>query len=339
MKKIICGLILVAMVSVTGAVQAATIFKDDKVQYDIKFDLQLQWRHEARVNEDLDLEYDDTEFKNSIVYTLTDNWRALGQLDFGFKNAADSDDGRGNQADPPHLEEAWVGFGYKNWTFVMGKRFGAGDHFGVQGSLETTIADDAVYAWGGDKLDDGIWVEGRKLGGGMVTVEASYEHAGDSNAAGVRGEENGTWLDSVVWVDLPANVRLGGMYQYRDADGDGPEDAFNIYGVQASWFLPFITVEGDWSAAEDRGSVMNVQVIFPKLPNGFSVGIGFVLQTRDSEFYGSNDDDITGWWANVIWFLPQQKNIRLFAEITGNDQEVDGEDTDTGYLTGMRVLF
>jgi predicted porin len=105
MRTIILVLFIAAMFATTGTVQAATILKKDNLTYAVKGDWQIQYRQDMGDEQDSDLEYDDLEIKNSITYDLGNGLKALGQLDFGFKNAADDS----NNDAPPHLEEAWVG--------------------------------------------------------------------------------------------------------------------------------------------------------------------------------------------------------------------------------------
>jgi hypothetical protein len=67
-----------------------------------------------------------------------------------------------------------------------------------------------------------------------------------------------------------------------------------------------------------------------------TLGAGYVTLDPDNEA----EEDITGWYANVIYKVPTAKNIRLFAEVADSDEkDSDGEDFDMGYLVGLRIKF
>jgi len=331
MRKIICGLVIVAMLVGAGAVQAATIVKTDKLKYDIKFDWQIQLRQKAGEDEKLVGEYDDMEFKNGLKYQLAKGWYAQGQFDIAGDYAANSGNAKGNSYPERyiHLEEAWVGFGYDKWRLVYGKRFGAADHFGIQGSKETTVKKDAIFAWGGSKLTNGFHLQGSKLGG-QVNVELSYEMYAD----GYSVSGMGSWYDAYVRWNSPIGFQLGAMYQNFDKGGDTPgsDDAIGIWGIEAGFSRwKFLRIAADYSVADTKGTVANLTVVVPV--KSVNLGAGYVIQTFDDET--STADDITGWWAHAIWYLPWQKNVRLGVEITDDDRE----GVDMGYLAFMRLLF
>ena len=54
---------------------------------------------------------------------------------------------------------------------------------------------------------------------------------------------------------------------------------------------------------------------------------------QNQELDGS--DDVTGWYANVTYKFPTQKNVSVFAEVADTDKD----NADMGFLAGMRVKF
>ena len=128
LKKVLLFAAALLFVSVSTSFAATVVEKDD-FTYKIKGDWQIQLRQDPGVDQELDVEYDDLELKNSIEYKIDDNLSAFGQLDFGFKNAADKDD-------DPHLEEAYVGISYQDFSLSVGKMGNAADEFGVEAAYE-----------------------------------------------------------------------------------------------------------------------------------------------------------------------------------------------------------
>lgn len=60
---------------------------------------------------------------------------------------------------------------------------------------------------------------------------------------------------------------------------------------------------------------------------------GVAIGMQNQELDGS--DDVTGWYANVTYKFPTQKNVSVFAEVADTDKD----NADMGFLAGMRVKF
>ncbi|MFO8141760.1 MAG: porin, partial [Marinobacter sp.] len=65
---------------------------------------------------------------------------------------------------------------------------------------------------------------------------------------------------------------------------------------------------------------------------GLDLSIGVVDVDWEEE---AGKADVTEWYANVTYKFPAAKNVSVFAEIADNDLD----DTDMGFLAGMRVKF
>lgn len=319
MKKIVFGIVLAAIVAAAGSVHAATVLQKDNFTYKISGDWQVQFRQEPGEDEDLDVEYDDLEIKNYVDYKVNDSVTAFGQLDFGFKNAADKPD----TDEGPHLEEAYVGVKFKDVKLFVGKTDSAGDEFGIQGTKETIVADDCFDEFGAVGGDDLIGISAEFAD--MVKVVATHEIEAESE----KSDGNGTFYDIFVGMEFKG-VSLGAAYQ--NLEPAGSDDDKTIYGVQVSYDAGFASFAADYSTVDDGdndAAIWNLFVAVPIKP--VTLGAGYVSLDFDTDA----QEDVTGWYANVIYKFPTAKNVRLFAEV-GN---TDGDDSDMGYLAGLRIKF
>lgn len=328
MRKIVFILAIVMMFVAVNSVQAATVVKKGNFTYSIKGDWQIQLRQKHGEDQDLDLEFDDLEIKNSVVYQLNDQLSAFGQLDFSFDRAGNSD------RETSYFEEGYLGLKYQDWKILMGRTDTAADEFGIKGSLENYNGGDDVFdEYGQLKGDDLIMVIGKIAN--MVDIRAAYELYGDS----ISSTQYGSHYDAYAAVRF-ADFKVGGAFQHYEpfdsttgmlAEGH----AVDIWGVQASYNPKFIFIGIDYgdadAEAQDAGEGGTFLNFFVGVPVGGQVNLGAGYTLRDPD----NVDAINGWYANVVYKFAAAKNVRLFAEIGDNDQE----NVDMGYLAGMRILF
>ncbi|PLX73683.1 MAG: porin [Desulfuromonas sp.] len=318
MKKT-CALIALAMFCFSSAATAATIVKKDGFTYKIKGDLQIQIRKDVGIDEDLDVEYDDLELKNYVSYDLNDNIKAFGGLDFGFKNAAD----KSNSDEGPHLEEAYLGMTFnKSYSLIVGKADSAAYEFGVEGAYETSTSEDAFEGFGAEDGDDLIKVV---IENDNFTVMASHEIAADSE----KSDDNGEFTDIFVSAKV-AGLEFGAAYQMFEQGSDD----YDIYGVSVAYDAKVVKVAADYSVAEDIADVMNLYVGVPVAETA-KIGAGIVFTDPDD----STADEITEWYANATYKFPAHKNFSVFSEVSGDDQEKNGEDSEVGFLVGARLKF
>jgi predicted porin len=326
MKKIVFGIVIAAMVAAAGSVHAATVLEKDNFTYKISGDWQIQFRQDPGKDQDLDVEYDDLELKNHVDYKLNDSVTAFGQLDFGFKNAADK-----SNVDEPHLEEAYVGVKFMDTKLFVGKTGSAGDKFGVQGTKETIVADDCFDEYGATSGDDLVGISAKFVD--MFTVVATHEIEAESE----KSDDNGTFYDIFVGVEFKG-VSLGAAYQDFEKTETDEETEIEttveatIWGVQVAYDAGFASIAADYSVGDRDDNEVAIWNLFVAVPiKPVTLGAGYVTLDPDNEA----EEDITGWYANVIYKVPTAKNVRLFAEIADSDEE----DTDMGYLAGLRIKF
>lgn len=315
-------LIMALFMAITFSAQAATVFKKDNFTYKIKGDWQIQFRKDTGKDQDLDVEYDDLEIKNSVSYELNDTLTAFGELDFGFKNAAD----KSNSDDPPHLEEAYLGFKIQAFKLFFGKTTSAGDDFGITESIETIVADHCFDEFGAVEGDDIVGASGEIAD--IVKIYATYEIDAESE----KSDANGTFFDILVTAEF-SGVSLGAAYQTLQESGSDKD--INTWGVQAGYDAKYFEIGADFSMTEDDNddtekTVWNVAVAVPIKP--VTIAAGYVLLNVDD---GTDDEEEAGWYGNVTYKFPSAKNVSIFAEISDSDKE----EVDVGYLLGARIKF
>lgn len=315
LSTLVCALFVTSLIA--GGAQAATIIKKDGLTYKLKGDLQLQLRQDPGDDQNVDIEYDDLEIKNSISYELNENLQAFGQLDFGFKDAADKD----NQ-DNPELEEAYVGMAYDKVSVLFGKTDNSVDGFGIYGGIESYLADDAFDYVGQVSGDDLILAE---IGFENFTVTASHELEAENEDS-----ENGSSTEIRADFSM-AGFSLQAAYQSYE---ETPEaDSIDTYGISLAYDAEFVVVGADYSIADDDSdetAVWNICVSAP-VAETTTVGAGY----KSLEFDDDAIEDLSSWYANVVYKFPSQKNVSVFAELGDTDED----NVDPGALVGLRVKF
>lgn len=308
----------IALVSVSA--NAATLYDQDGFTYEIDGDLQVQLRQKAGIDQELDLEFDDLEIKNSASYVLSDTMSAFAQLDFGFKDMANEDDGQ------TELEEAYVGLMLNDTAVSFGKQATAGDDFGIEKSIEGDLDGDRFGAVA-DSGDDVIRVESDLQG---VTLIASYEmEAKGSDKA------DDSYLDLLIATDISGLALAAAYQQFDNAAGD---NGIDTYGVSAAYGLGPVELAVDYSVSSADLDTDPANASQYNLAAGIAassttrVAVGITEVMFDDEV---GVEDVTGYYANLAYQFPAASNVSVFAEVSNTDED----DSDLGYLAGMRVKF
>ncbi|WP_286237533.1 porin [Neptuniibacter halophilus] len=300
--------------SIAAQTNAATIYSNDKVTYNVKGDFQIQLRKKAGNDQKLDVEFDDLELKNSIVYKIDEQLSAFGQLDFSFDS-----EGNDQSKDSSKLEEAYVGLDFDGTRVSIGRQNLAGDEFGVEAAYETHTAEDR-FEQVADKGDDVIRVETQLgqvtlIGSALVGAETSNNAAGEA-------------IDLFASTDL-SGLKLAAAYQNYNDNLPGSEDQ-QTWGVSAAYNFGSLKLAADYSTT-DTGSqdaeVTNLVASY-KFSDQVKTSVGVVWSEE-----GNNDAQ--EWYANATYTFAGQKNVSLFAEIADTDET----DVSLGYMTGLQIKF
>lgn len=318
MKKLVSTALAASLLAAAGTTQAMTVVEKEGFSYKISGDWQIQLRQKVGKDKDMDVEFDDLEIKNHAAYKLSDTLTAYGQLDWGAKKAAE------DSSERLHLEEAYLGFQFNNLKFQFGKTDDAADGFGVADYKESALADDAFDELGATSGDDLIMVMGDFSG---FSFMADYEISADSAGS----HENGEYGQVRVEYNLQGFL-IGGAYQSYEKESDA--DDISVYGIYASYDAGFLSIGADYSESEDRLSVWNAIIAVPV--QDFTIKASFQSFEWDDIYATANgEEDQSIWYLTAIYQFPAHKNVRLFAEIADSD----ADDTDMGYLFGMRIKF
>lgn len=294
----------------TSLAQGITIYGDNGLTYEVKADFQIQLRRDVGDDQHLDVEYDDLELKNTITYNIGNGMSAFGQLDFSYDSAADNED-----RSISRLEEAYLGIDFGHTSILFGKTDTAGDEFGVEKAYEKVGIPEDGFEEIADKGDDLIRLDA-KWGNFYVAASTELEAEGEGAAA-----------DESL-VDIFVSTQYAGFSiaaAYMDYQAGPQAESIDVTGISIAYGIfgaDFSTIETDAGDTD----IYNIVAGFKVAPTT-SVGLGLNNVDTDSA------DDIAGWYANITYQFPAQKNVSLFAEIGDND----ADDIDIGYLFGMRI--
>ncbi len=311
MKK----LLLAAAVSVAaGSASAATVYDADGLTYKVNGDFQIQLRKEVDEDANEYLDFDDLEIKNLLTYDLGGDMAAFGRVDFDFKDQANGKD------NVTPLEEAYVGLRYGVTSFSFGKQNFASDEFGIVEAYESPLAEDQFdddATSGNDTFSVNVELDNIFL---MATYELEAED---------KGGDDGEAFSLFGSTDI-AGLQLGAAYQKHTPMGADDKDT---WGLSAGYDFGIVGLGADYSVTDDSNTdletaLYNIAATFD-VTNTTGVAIGLQNQEED------NADDVDAWYANVTYKLPAQSNVSVFAEVADNDIE----NTDMGFLAGMRVKF
>ncbi len=328
MQKLILTAAIAAL-SATGA-QAATIYEAKGLSYQLKGDFQLQLRKDLGSNQKLDAEFDDLELKNRVEYVLSDDLKAFGQLDFGFKDAAE-DKGTVSSVDfagtstktrqvGSKLEEAYLGLDFGGVRVAVGKMDFASDEFGVEQAYETKTDEDRFDAQGTNG-DDVIRVDGQL---GQFDLVASYELEAKNESS-----SNGEYLDLYVATEV-AGIELGAAYQTKTPTPGASSE--NTWGLSAMFDTGVAKLGADYSSSDLNGNDIDQLNLVAMVPVAATTTVALGMTRIDDD---SAADKVNEWYANVTYKFPAQKNVSLFAEIADTDEN----NVSLGYLAGMRLKF
>ncbi|GAA0703554.1 hypothetical protein GCM10009104_36360 [Marinobacterium maritimum] len=302
----------VAAAMLAGSVQAATIYENHGLKYELKGDLQVQLRQKIGPERDIDLEFDDLELKNRLSYDLGNNMAAFGQLDYSFDKKANDPSAEGSGK----LEEAYLGLRFDNIDLRFGKQNYSTDEFSVEQAYETVVEDD-IFDLNDDAGDDVVRIDAQ-FENVFVSVSTDLEAEGNSNSDG------NSSTDLFVSTSV---ADLSMMVAYQDYQAPGAA-AVTSWGIGVEYDAGFATFGADYGSMDGTADVYNLVAAFP-VAETTKVALG--IQNRDEDA----GDEVTGWYANATYKFPAQRNVSVFAEVG----DTDAENTDPGFLAGMQVKF
>ena len=319
MKKLILAAAIAA--TTAGSASAATIYESKGFTYKLKGDFQIQLRKDVGKDQNLNVDFDDVELKNSVIYDLGNDMKAFGQLDFGYKNAANGKDHGKDKNDSSQLEEAYVGMEFGNVSVSVGQQNFAVDEFGVDGQLEDDVDEDRFDA----TATDGNDVVRVDVNMDNFTLILSTELEADSEKSA-----DGKGYDLFVSTSV-SGVELGAAYQTFNKKDKADSPDIDVWGVSAMFDAGFAEFGVDYSKSDDGTVEANQYNIITIIPVAATTDLGLGLTKVEED----GKDDVSEWYVNVVYKFPTQKNVSVFAEIADTDED----DVKMGYLAGLRLKF
>lgn len=289
----------VTAVLFSGAASAATFYEKDDLKMDLKGDLQIQLFQQPGEDQDLMVDYDDLELKFGATYDLGNDMAAFGKLELDWKN-------QGDGSDDDIVDDAYLGMKFGAMSASIGRQYWGSDDFAAEKAIEmdggTAFADTA----GADTIK---FTYDDELFGAVLSYDLEEEE-GDASA-----------IDLTLMAKL-AMVDLGVAYQSYEV---GDADSIDTIGVLASADAGPVNLAFDFTSNDDLDAI-NFAASVPFMDT--LEGAAGITQLSPDE-----GDEVMYWYANLAKAV--HKNVSVFAEIGNSDED----DSDMGFLAGMRVKF
>ena len=300
MKKRVLSIAIASMM-VASTANAAKIYEKGDVSWDLKADVQVQIRQKSGQNEDSFVDYDDAELKNRFTYKLGGNTKAFAQVDYDFEKEKS--------------EETYVGMDFGGYGFLLGKTDLPSDDFGHEKAWEGSSFEDAFNEVAEDS-DNQIQLHA-EFAGLELKVATDVEDA--------EVDENGESIQSKVLFDAFLYGEFGNFdfgVAYQDVETDPNADSIDTFGVGVGAKFGPVSVGVDYSD-NDIVEVLHLSTSVKVAPKT-KLAIGYELAEEKGV-------DINSWYVNTTYKI--HKKVSLLAEVSNTDED----DSDAGYVLGMRV--
>ncbi len=302
MKKNVLSIALASVMS-TGAANAVTVYEKGDVSWQLKGDFQVQIRQKAGQDEDSFVDYDDAELKNRFTYKLNNRTKAFAQIDYDLKKEKS--------------EETYVGMDFGGFSFLLGDTDLPSDDFGHEKAWEGSSFEDAFNEVE-ESSDDQIQI-GVKFAGLELNIATDVEDA--------EVDEEGNTIQTKVLVDAFLYGEFGNFdfgIAYQDVETSPNSDSIDTFGVGVGAKFGPVSLGADYSENDDV-EVLHLSSAFKVAPK---VKLGFGYEMAEEKGV-----DIDSWYVNATYKI--HKKVSLLAEVNNTDED----DSDAGYVLGMRVKF
>ena len=290
----------VAAVLFSGAASAATFYEKDDLKMDLKGDLQIQLFQKPGADQDMIVDYDDLELKFGASYDLGNDMAAFGKLELDWKN-------QGDGSDDDIVDDAYVGMKFGAMSASIGRQYWGSDDFAVEKAIEMNGGNAFPSTGGNDTLK---FTFDNEMFGAVFAYDLEEEEGDDSA------------IDLTLMTKL-AMIDLGVAYQSYEPGADA--DSIDTFGVMASADAGPANLAIDFTSNDDLDAI-NFAASVPFMDT--LEGAAGITQLSPDE-----GDEVMHWYANVTKTM--HKNVSVFAEIGNSDED----DSDMGFLAGMRVKF
>ncbi|MGH1543886.1 MAG: porin [Arenicella sp.] len=298
---------IIASLGMATHAQAYDLVKNDNgLTLQMKGDYEIQLRKRTGEGDSLEMDYDDLEIKFHVSQAFDNGISAFGVLEADFKREGD---GGANKT----IDAGFVGLDFGNFEIGFGKTDYATDNFSVEADYEMGPGD------GFDQFNDaGNDLIFGNFGNKTYKVYFSTDLA-EEGEEGVKDESS---------VDLVAQINVAGLslaFGYQDFKEDGNSESIDTVGARVKGKMGSVGY-GIAYTTNDTTDQIDLS-LKSKLGGKLSGAIGF------SDVSPAEGDSTSYWYANLTHSF--SSNVKTFAEIGGNN----ADDSETGYLAGLRVRF
>ena len=206
---------------------------------------------------------------------------------------------------------------FGSFKFLIGDTDLPTDDFGHEKAWEGSSFEDAFNETAEDS-DDQIQVTA-KFAGLELSIATDVEDA--------EVDEEGESTKSKVLVDAFLYGEFGNFdfgIAYQDLETDPNADSIDTFGVGVGFSFGPVDLGIDYSENDDI-EVLHLSSSF-KVASKVKLGVGY-------EIAEEKGTDINSWYVNTTYKI--HKKVSLLAEVSNTDED----DSDVGYVLGMRVKF
>ena len=322
--------------------EGTAVFKQDNVTIFLNTDIQVQLARPMGVSSTTNtiISYNDAEIKTTVKYDLGDGDYVVGHADI------DAYRGVGTalyRTEPQAVgDDVWVGIGNKNILLKIGRFATPSSYAGASMAVEgpqSGIFSRGLYPILQSDQSIGLYTYPAKgwMINGVYIIENEFTptKGGSYDIAVTHFTTDGLYFqgflqhESVVFD--PVTQKAAALYCL-------PTSSYSAYGLTGAYKPKTLGLSASWSNRENDAQVYEATLIKDiSIGNGdaFTLHVGYGYKNYNAV----TTKDISGWYGNVMYVLPQAKNVNVFAQISSTDETVSGVKTGLGFVTGMRITL
>ena len=299
------------------------VYQKDNLTIFMNTDIQVELYRPigAKTTTNTNVSYNDAEIKTTVRYDLGDDQYIVGHADI------DAYRGVGNasyRTEPlASGDDVWLGIGNKVALLKMGRFATPSAYFGASMAVEGPYS--GLFSRGLYPIlqsDQSIALYTKPAKGWMAN--ACYIVANEFDV------KKNSAVDVAVTHFSPSGLYVQAMYQHQEP--------FTAYGLTSVYKPNDLGLGLSWSNKTTDAQVYQVSII-----KDVSIGHGDAFTWHAGYGYKNYDNqttkDVSGWYTNAFYVLPQAKNVNVFAQIGSSNELVGAVETGVSYVMGMRITL
>lgn len=332
--------------------EGTAIFTKDNLTVYLNTDIQVELYRPMGVDNSTETQvnFNDVELKHTIKYDLSDGKYIMAKADIDVYKGVGMDSFR---TTPQGVgDDAWLGIGNK-WALLKIGRFASPScYFGASMAVEGPTS--GIFSRGLYPVlqsDQSI---------GLYTTPAKGWMA---NAAYILNNELDYYKDQnyykgdVFDMQVTHYTRSGwyaqAMFQQSNVQADTKvlpiylpsEQSWMAYGLTVFYKPGDTGFGGSYSHKDNDGEVYQatlIQDIHFCGNDGATIHVGYgrkEYETPQGTVPSLQYDSVDGWYANIMYVIPEASNVNVFAQVMTSNEKIEGQDTGLGFVTGMRITL